>query len=154
MPGLYLIDGHAYIHRAYHALPPLSTSKGQPVNAVYGFVRMLLKIIKQEKPDHLIVCFDTAAPTFRHEAYADYKGTRKEIDDALISQFPLVREAVQALNVASAELDGYEADDVIEPVALLGDDDEGQSVSRDNRFAVGHFFDSGRIAEFDDNTAG
>src|SRR5580698_400797 len=101
MPGLYLIDGHAYIYRAYHALPPLTNSQGQPVNAVYGFVRMLLKIIKQEKPDHLIVCFDTPAPTFRHTAYADYKATRKEMDDDLKSQIPLVREAVKALNVAT-----------------------------------------------------
>jgi DNA polymerase I len=113
MSVLYLIDGHAYIHRAYHALPPLNNSRGQPVNAVYGFLRMLWKIVKQEKPDHLIVCFDTAAPTFRHEAYADYKATRKETDDALRSQIPLAREAVQALNIPICELDGYEADDVI-----------------------------------------
>src|SRR5207248_9349510 len=93
--------------------PPLTTSRGQPVNAIYGFLRMLLKIIKQEKPDHIAVCFDTAAPTFRHKAYAEYKGTRREIDDALVSQFPLAREAVKALNLALCELDGYEADDVI-----------------------------------------
>src|ERR1700704_2210404 len=108
MPVLYLIDGHAYLHRAYHALPPLVTSKGQPVNAIYGFVRMLWKIIRQEKPDHMIVCFDTAAPTFRHQAYAEYKATRKAIDDALITQMPLAREAVKAMNLATYELDGYE----------------------------------------------
>src|SRR4029077_13730630 len=120
MPVLYLIDGHAYLHRAYHALPPLTTSHGQPVNAIYGFVRMLLKIIKQEKPDHMIVCFDTPAPTFRHEAYAEYKATRKEMDDALKSQMPLAREAVKALNLATCELDGYEADDVIAYLTRLG----------------------------------
>jgi DNA polymerase-1 len=68
MPTLYLIDGHAYLHRAYHALPPLTTSHGQPVNAVYGFVRMLWKILKQEKPNYLVVCFDTPVPTFRQQA--------------------------------------------------------------------------------------
>ena len=120
MPTLYLIDGHAYLHRAYHALPPLANSHGQPVNAIYGFVRMLLKIIKQEKPDYLAVCFDTAAPTFRHQAYADYKATRKEIDDALKSQMPLAREAVEALNLASYELDGFEADDLIASLARRG----------------------------------
>ncbi len=113
MPVLYLIDGHAYLYRAFHALPPLTNSKGQPVNAIYGFVRMLMKIIRQEKPDHIAVCFDTSAPTFRHQAYAEYKATRKEMDDSLKSQMPLAREAVQALNLASYELDGYEADDII-----------------------------------------
>lgn len=113
MPVLYLIDGHAYLHRAFHALPPLTNSKGQPVNAIYGFVRMLMKIIRQEKPDHIAVCFDTPAPTFRHEVYAEYKATRKEMDDSLKSQMPLAREAVKALNLASYELDGYEADDLI-----------------------------------------
>jgi DNA polymerase I len=120
MPVLYLIDGHAYLHRAYHALPPLTNSHGQPVNAVYGFVRMLMKIIRQEKPDYIAVCFDTPAPTFRHEAYTDYKATRKETDDALKSQMPLAREAVNALNLASYELDGYEADDVIAHLTRQG----------------------------------
>jgi len=120
MPTLYLIDAHAYLHRAYHALPPLSNSRGEPVNAVYGFMRMLLKIIRQYKPDRIAVCFDTAAPTFRHEAYADYKATRKAIDQALIDQFPLAREATQALNLASFELDGYEADDLIAHLTRLG----------------------------------
>src|SRR5207253_5384472 len=113
MPTLYLIDGHAYLHRAFHALPPLTTSSGQPVNAIYGFLRMLLKIINQGKPDYLAVCFDTPAQTFRHVAYAEYKATRKAMDDGLKSQMPLAREAVKALNLATFEKDGYEADDVI-----------------------------------------
>src|SRR5258708_36384453 len=141
MPVPYLIGGHAYVHRAYHALPPLSNSRGQPVNAIYGFIRMLLKIVRQEKPDHIAVCFDTAPPTFRHKAYAEYKGTRKETDDALISQFPLARDAVKALNLAMYELDGYEADVVIayltrqglkqgwEIVIVSGDKDTLQLVS-------------------------
>src|SRR6185437_7503064 len=110
MPRLYLIDAHAYLHRAYHALPPLSNSRGEPVNAVLGFLRMLTKILRQHKPDAIAVCYDSAAPTFRHTAFAGYKATRKEIDDALMSQFPLAREATNALGLASFEKDGFEAD--------------------------------------------
>src|SRR5450631_3330336 len=113
MPSLYLIDAHAYLHRAYHALPPMTTSKGQPVNAIYGFMRMILKIERQYKPDYIAVCFDTAAPTFRHKAFEAYKATREETDQSLVSQFPLSREAIAALNLAGFELDGYEADDLI-----------------------------------------
>src|ERR1017187_3986923 len=113
MPSLYLIDAHAYLHRAYHALPPLTTSKGQPVGAIYGFMKMVLKIEKQYKPDFIAVCFDTAAPTMRHVAFKAYKATRKETEMALVSQFPLAREAVSALNLAGFELDGFEADDLI-----------------------------------------
>ena len=120
MPSLYLIDAHAYLHRAYHAIPPLSTSKGQPVNAIYGFMRMMLKIERQYKPDYVAVCFDTAAPTFRHKAFAEYKGTRKETDMALVSQFPLAREAVDALSLAGFEKDGFEADDLISHFTRLG----------------------------------
>ncbi len=113
MPSLFLIDAHAYLHRAFHALPPLTTSEGQPVHAVYGFMRMILKIKKEYKPDYLAVCFDTAAPTFRHEVFEAYKATRKETDPSLVSQFPLAREAIEALNLAGFERDGYEADDLI-----------------------------------------
>src|SRR5580698_4492226 len=97
MPSLYLIDAHAYLHRAYHALPPLTTSQGQPVGAIYGFMRMIMKIERQYKPDYIAVCFDTAAPTFRHTAFKDYKATRKEIDTSLISQFPKAHDAIQAM---------------------------------------------------------
>jgi DNA polymerase-1 len=120
MPTLYLIDAHAYLHRAYHALPPLTTSKGQPVGAIYGFMRMVLKIERQYKPDYIAVCFDTAAPTFRHKAFEAYKATRKETDQSLVSQFPLAREAVEALNLAGYELDGFEADDLIAHFTRLG----------------------------------
>ena len=92
MPSLYLIDAHAYLHRAYHALPPMTTSRGQPVGAIYGFMRMILKIQKQYKPDYVAVCFDTAAPTFRHVEFEAYKATRKKTDPSLVSQFPLARE--------------------------------------------------------------
>lgn len=113
MPKLYLIDAHAYLHRAYHAVPPLTTSKGEPVNAVYGFLRMISKITRQYKPDYVAVCFDTAAPTFRHALFADYKATRRETDMALVSQFPIARDAVRALGLAGFEKDGFEADDLL-----------------------------------------
>ena len=113
MPSLYLIDAHAYLHRAFHAIPPLTTSKGQPVEAIYGFMRMVLKIEKQYKPDYIAVCFDTAAPTFRHKAYAEYKATRKETDMALVSQFPLAREAIRRLTWPVLNRTAIEADDLI-----------------------------------------
>lgn len=120
MPTLYLIDAHAYLHRAYHALPPMNTSRGEPVNAIYGFLRMINKIIRQHKPDYMAVCFDTAAPTFRHKALPTYKATRKETDQALISQFPIARDAVEAMGLARFEQDGYEADDLIAHLSRAG----------------------------------
>ncbi len=112
-PKFYIIDGNAYIHRAYHALPPLTDSKGRVINAVYGFTRMLLKILRQENPDYIAVCFDSPHPTFRHQEFADYKATRKETDADLKEQFPLAKQIVEALNITSFEMRGYEADDII-----------------------------------------
>src|SRR5690349_8576136 len=113
MPSFYLIDAHAYLHRAYHALPPMNNPRGEPVNAIYGFMRMIVKILKQYKPDRMAVCFDTAAPTMRHQLYTSYKATRKEIDNELVSQFPKALEAVEAMGLALFAKDGYEADDLI-----------------------------------------
>ncbi|MFH1784107.1 MAG: DNA polymerase I [bacterium] len=116
----YIIDGNAYIHRAFHALPPLTNSKGQLINAVYGFTRMLLKIIKREQPDYLAVCFDSPHPTFRHEAFSDYKANRKKTPDELKTQIPLAHEVVEALNISSFAIKGYEADDIIATLARKG----------------------------------
>jgi len=110
---LYLIDGNGYIHRAFHALPPLTNSSGQMVNAVYGFTRMILKILRQEKPDYVAVCFDFPAPTFRHKEFPEYKITRKETPDELKQQIPLAHKIVKALNIPVFEKEGYEADDLI-----------------------------------------
>ena len=110
---LYVIDGNAYIHRAFHALPPLTNSSGRMVNAVYGFTRMLLKILRQEKPDYLAVCFDFPAPTFRHKEFVEYKAARKETPDELKEQIPLAHKIVKALNIPLFEKQGYEADDLI-----------------------------------------
>jgi len=119
----YLIDANGYIHRAYHALPPLTNSKGEPVQAVFGFARMLLKILRAGKPDYMAVCFDTAAPTFRHKAYADYKGHRKPTEDALLFQLPLAKEMVERWGFPTLAVDGYEADDIIATLADQGADD-------------------------------
>jgi len=137
---LYLIDGNAYIHRAFHALPPLTTSSGQMVNAVYGFTRMVLKILWEQKPDYIAVCFDFPAPTFRHKEFAEYKATRKETPDELRQQIPLAYKVVKAFNIPVFEKEGYEADDVIgtlskkaskegiETVIVTGDKDALQLV--------------------------
>jgi DNA polymerase I len=119
-PKLCLIDASGYIHRAYHALPPLSTSKGEPVNAVFGFSRMISKVLKNERPDYIAVCFDTPKPTFRHEQYVDYKAHRVESDSALILQLPLSEELARVWGLPCMKLDGYEADDVIATLALHG----------------------------------
>ncbi|MBI5209390.1 MAG: DNA polymerase I [Elusimicrobia bacterium] len=116
-PRLYLIDAHSYLHRAYHALPPLSSSKGEPVGALLGFARMLLKLIREEKPDRVAVCFDSPGPTFRHEAFAAYKATRKEVDADLRSQLRLAPDLAGALGCVCVRLDGYEADDLMATLA-------------------------------------
>ncbi|MDR0820189.1 MAG: DNA polymerase I [Endomicrobium sp.] len=116
MKKFFIIDGNAYIHRAYHALPPLSASNNRQVNAVYGFVKLLLKIKNSFKPDYMAVCFDYPSKNFRHEIFKDYKANRKPLDEALISQMPIAREAVKALNIAEIEIKGYEADDLIATV--------------------------------------
>ncbi|MDR2191610.1 MAG: DNA polymerase I [Endomicrobium sp.] len=113
MKTFYIIDGNAYIHRAYHALPRLTTSDGRQVNAIYGFVKLLLKIKETFKPDYLAVCFDYPAKNFRHNIDKEYKAHRKPLDEDLISQMPAARDAARALNIYESEIEGYEADDLI-----------------------------------------
>jgi len=110
---LVLIDGHALVHRAYHALPPLNTGKGELVNAVYGFVLVLLKVLKELKPDYLVATFDLAGPTFRHKEFEEYKATRVKAPDELYAQLGRVKETLRAFSVPILEKEGYEADDVI-----------------------------------------
>ncbi|OGY30925.1 MAG: DNA polymerase I [Candidatus Andersenbacteria bacterium RIFCSPHIGHO2_02_FULL_45_11] len=114
---LAIIDAHALIHRAYHALPPMSTPEGMPTNAAYGFTAMLLKMISQLKPTHVVAAFDMKGPTFRHEEYAEYKAHRKAPADDLIPQFELVREIVRTFSIPVLEMKGFEADDIIGTVA-------------------------------------
>jgi DNA polymerase I len=114
---LVLIDGNAIIHRAYHALPPLITKKGELVNAVYGFTSVLLKVISEIKPDYILATFDLKGPTFRHIEYKDYKATRVKAPDELYAQFDRVKEVVRAFNIPIFEMAGFEADDVIGTMA-------------------------------------
>src|SRR4030042_2154895 len=108
-----LVDGHAVFHRAYHAMPPLTTSKGELVNAVFGFTSMLLRAIADIKPDYIVVTFDSAQPTFRHQEYTGYKAQRVSAPDELHEQLPRAKEVVETLNIPIFELAGYEADDII-----------------------------------------
>ena len=110
---LYLIDGSGFVFRAFHALPPLTRPDGTPVNAVLGFTNMLWKILRETDADHAAVIFDSGRHTFRNDLYEPYKANRGETPEELIPQFPLVREAAGAFNLASVELEGFEADDLI-----------------------------------------
>ncbi|MCK5466470.1 DNA polymerase I, partial [Candidatus Parcubacteria bacterium] len=109
---LILIDGNALMHRAYHALPPLTTKKGEVVNAVYGFTSVLLKVIKDLKPDYMICAFDVAGGTFRDKIYDKYKAGRKKPDQEFYNQIPKIKEVVKVLNIPIVEKQGFEADDV------------------------------------------
>jgi DNA polymerase-1 len=141
-PLLILFDGHALVHRAFHALPLLSASKtGEPTGAVYGFVLMLLKVIQDYRPTHLAVAFDRPTPTFRHLEFEEYKAQRPKAPDELVRQIGRVRDVVKAFGIPIFEMDGYEADDVlgtisrqataegIDTIIVTGDNDELQLVS-------------------------
>lgn len=115
---IILIDGNSLVYRAFFALPTtLATSSGQVTNAVYGFTSMLIKLLKEEKPDVVIAAFDRAAPTFRHESFEEYKAHREPTPNELISQFPLVKEVLSVLNIPVFEMDGFEADDILATLA-------------------------------------
>lgn len=110
---IVLLDSHAILHRAYHALPDFASSKGEPTGAIYGLSTMVLKIIEEFRPDFLVACFDLPKPTYRHVAYEDYKAGRKKADDALVSQIIRSRDFFKAFNIPIFELEGFEADDML-----------------------------------------
>ena len=114
---LFLIDGNSFCYRAFYAIRALTNSKGYPTNAIYGFVTMLNKIVKDNKPDMLAVAFDLKGPTFRHKKYEDYKIQRKPMPDDLVSQIPYIKKIVAAYNIPIFEVEGYEADDVLATLA-------------------------------------
>jgi DNA polymerase-1 len=116
-PTLYLIDGSSYIYRAYYAIRHLSSPKGFPTNALYGFTQMLLKVMKDRRPDHLAVVFDVGRQTFRTEMYPEYKANRAAMPDDLLPQISPIKEMVRAFNIPTLELAGYEADDIIGTLA-------------------------------------
>ncbi|MCB1215157.1 MAG: DNA polymerase I, partial [Deltaproteobacteria bacterium] len=110
---LYIIDGSSYIFRAYYATPPLSNSEGLPTNATYGFTQMLMKLLEEVKPEHLVMVFDAGKESFRHKIYPKYKANRGDPPEDLIPQFQTIREVVEALNIPVLEKPGFEADDII-----------------------------------------
>jgi DNA polymerase I len=114
---LYLIDGSSYIYRAYFAIRHLSNSKGFATNAVYGFINMLLKVVREQAPDHLAVVFDAKGPTFRKELYPEYKANRAKMPEDLVPQIPVIKEVVRAFNMPAIEQVGFEADDIIATLA-------------------------------------
>jgi DNA polymerase-1 len=141
MKKALILDANALLHRAWHALPPMTTPTGVVVNAVYGFASVLIKILQSEHPDVLAVCWDTPEPTFRHEAFKAYKAQREEQPDAFYNQIPLAQKVVEVLGGTNAELPGFEADDLLgtlatrleksghEVLILTGDKDAFQLVS-------------------------
>lgn len=116
-PKLVLVDGHSLLHRAYHALPPLSTSNGEEVGAVFGFISMFLKVLNELKPEYAAVAFDTEKPTFRHKEYTQYKAQRPKVDEELKKQIKMAKRVIEVFNISGFELDGYEADDIIGALA-------------------------------------
>jgi len=118
MDRLFLIDTSAYFYRAYFALPPLSTSAGLPTNAIYGFTTMLLKLLEQHQPTHIAAVLDRPEPTFRHEAYDQYKANRAVMPDDLQVQIPHIRDVIEAFNIRAIGKPGFEADDIIGTLAL------------------------------------
>jgi len=112
-----LVDGQGLLYRAFYALPQLTTTYGQVVNAVYGFTMILIRLLEEEKPEYIVITFDTPVPTFRHKEFKEYKAHRKKMPDELISQIPLIKEIINDYNIAICSKEGYEADDVIGTIA-------------------------------------
>ncbi len=123
-PAVYLIDGSAYLYRAFFALPDLSTAAGLPTNAVYGFITMLQKIIRERRPEYLAVVFDEKGPTLRHEEFKEYKAHRPPMPDALSQQIPYIHRVVEAFAIPVVKLRGYEADDLIGTLARQASSEE------------------------------
>ena len=124
MKKLVLIDGHSILNRAFYGVPELSNSQGLHTNAVYGFLNIMFKVLDEEAADYIAVAFDLSAPTFRHKAYAEYKGTRKSMPDELREQVPLIKEVLSSMNIPILTKEGYEADDIIGTIAKRYQSDE------------------------------
>jgi DNA polymerase-1 len=111
-PLIVLVDGNALVHRAYHAIPPLTSPSGEPTNATFGFTSLLLKVLADLEPQYAAVAWDVGR-TFRHEQYAEYKATRPSMSDDLREQFERIRQVVETFNLPGKYVEGYEADDVL-----------------------------------------
>ena len=110
---IVLIDGHSIINRAFYGVPDLTNSDGLHTNAIYGFLNIMFRILDEEKPDYLAVAFDLKAPTFRHQMYDAYKGTRKPMPEELREQVPVLKEVLQAMGIPLLMKEGFEADDLL-----------------------------------------
>ncbi|MEW9670729.1 DNA polymerase I [Ammoniphilus sp. 3BR4] len=119
---LVVIDGNSIANRAFYALPPLSNAKGMHTNAVYGFTTMLLRVLEEQKPTHLLVAFDAGKVVFRHQEYQEYKGGRQKTPGELSEQFPYMKELLDAFGIVRYELEGYEADDIIGTLTKQADE--------------------------------
>ncbi len=117
MPTLYLIDGNSYIYRAFYAIKGLSNATGFPTNAIFGFTNMLLKVLREKKPDYFAIVFDSPVPTERHKTYEAYKAHRPSMPDELKLQIQPIKEIINAFNISNIEIEGYEADDVLGTIA-------------------------------------
>ncbi|MCX5783153.1 MAG: DNA polymerase I [Elusimicrobia bacterium] len=116
-PIIYAVDAHAFLHRAYHALPKLTASDGQEVGALYGFAKLIIKILREKTPQYMAVCFDSPEKTFRHEIYPEYKANRKKTDPALVGQLKLARGLIEAMGIKVFSLSGFEADDLLSAIS-------------------------------------
>ncbi|MDY2735426.1 5'-3' exonuclease H3TH domain-containing protein, partial [Intestinibacter sp.] len=121
---LIIIDGNSIINRAFYALPNMSNEAGLNTNAIFGFTRMMFKIIEEYRPTHMSVAFDKKAPTFRHKEYADYKAGRKKMPDELAEQLQPLKDLLDKFNINRLELEGYEADDIIGTISKLGEEND------------------------------
>jgi DNA polymerase-1 len=143
---LLILDANSILHRVYHALPPLTTKKGELVNAIYGFLLVLFRVIKEFQPDYICACFDFPAKTFRHQKFKEYKAQRPPCPKDLVSQIPKLKEILEAFKIPIFEKEGYEADDLIgtivskcqglEKIVVSGDLDNLQLVSKETKVFV------------------
>lgn len=130
-PPLFIIlDANSIMHRSYHALPPLTTRSGEMVNAVFGFSSILLTILTQEKPAYIAAAFDTAAPTFRHEMYTEYKAGRTKAPDDFYAQIPRIEEIVRTMNIPILSQNGVEADDIIGTIVKTNERDHPELMNK------------------------
>ena len=125
---IVLIDGHSILNRAFYGLPDLTNSEGLHTNAIYGFLNIMFRILEEEKPEYLTVAFDVHAPTFRHEMYKEYKGTRKPMAEELREQVPVIKEVLMAMGIRIIEQAGLEADDLLGTLAKRSEE-QGMDVS-------------------------
>ncbi len=146
---LVLLDAHAIIHRAYHALPDFTGPAGQPTGALYGLSSMLIKIFTDLRPDYIVACYDLPKPTVRHEAYEGYKGTRGKSDDALVAQLQSSREVFKAFSIPIYEREGFEADDVLGTICKeLEDDRSIEIIIASGDMDTMQLIDQGRVSVY------